>query len=167
MYRAFDGQILFELGALRGGAPSLERAVALDPESAHALYHLALVLERLGDERGVRSARSRRANALDPEHYPLPVRVDDDVLRARVAPRRSTNLPRSIREYVEDVPVLIEDFPYEELLDGRESVSPQILGLFIGVPRTEAALDRPGARRRPRDPVQEEPREDLPRRATS
>jgi predicted Zn-dependent protease with MMP-like domain len=49
------------------------------------------------------------------------------------------DLPRSIREYVENVPLLIEDFPSLELL-AEESVSPQILGVFIGVPRTEAAV---------------------------
>ena len=35
--------------------------------------------------------------------------------------------------------MLIEDFPSEELL-GHENVSPQILGIYIGVPRTEAEI---------------------------
>ena len=53
------------------------------------------------------------------------------------------DLPRSIREYVENVPVLVEDFPSRDLLSG-EGISPQILGLFQGVPRTEAAVsDQP------------------------
>jgi len=47
------------------------------------------------------------------------------------------NLPRSIREYVEDVPVIVEDHPSEDLMSG-ENVSPQILGIYVGVPRTEA-----------------------------
>ena len=37
------------------------------------------------------------------------------------------------------MPVLIEDFPGDDLMRG-ENVSPQILGIFIGVPRTEAAV---------------------------
>jgi predicted Zn-dependent protease with MMP-like domain len=41
--------------------------------------------------------------------------------------------------------VLIEDFPAAELVE-MERVSPQILGIFIGMPRTEASpsSDVPG-----------------------
>ena len=49
------------------------------------------------------------------------------------------NLPRSIREFVSDVPVLIEDYPSDELM-AQENVSPQILGIYLGVPRTEAEV---------------------------
>jgi predicted Zn-dependent protease with MMP-like domain len=137
IYRAFDGQILFELGRYGDARRSLETAVALDPESGHALYHLALVLERLGEDDAAEQA-FERANALDPDHYPLPARVDDAFFRQAVGDAID-NLPRSIREYVEDVPVLVEDFPSAELL-ARESVSPQILGLYLGMPRTEAEI---------------------------
>jgi predicted Zn-dependent protease with MMP-like domain len=116
VYRAFDGQILFELGRFEEARRSLEAAVALDPESGHAVYHLALVLERLGSTEDAQRAFVK-ANALDPEP------ID--------------NLPRSIREYVEEVPVLVEDWPAASLL-AAENVSPQILGLYVGVPRTEA-----------------------------
>ena len=47
------------------------------------------------------------------------------------------NLPRSIREYVEDVPVIVEDFSSAQLL-ANENVSPQILGIYFGTPRTVA-----------------------------
>ena len=41
------------------------------------------------------------------------------------------------------VPLLVEDYPAPELL-ATESLSPQILGIYIGVPRTEAgANDQP------------------------
>ncbi len=135
IYRAFDGQILFELARFDDARRSLETAVAIDPESGHALYHLALVLERLGKDAEA-TAAFEKANALDPEHYPLPVRVDDVFFRRAVS-EAIDNLPRSIREYVEDVPVLVEDFPSGDLL-GHENVSPQILGIYIGTPRTEA-----------------------------
>ena len=49
------------------------------------------------------------------------------------------NLPRSIREYIENVPLLVEDWPSNEMVR-RENVSPQILGLFLGVPRTAAGV---------------------------
>jgi len=137
IYRAFDGQILFELGRFTEARRSLETAVALDPEAGHALYHLALVLERLGDDDTAAQA-FEKANALDPDHYPLPTEVDDAFFEQVVA-EALDNLPRSIREYVEDVPVLVEDFPSQDLL-GEENVSPQVLGLYIGTPRTELEI---------------------------
>ena len=133
IYRAFDGQILFELSRFEDARRSLETAVVLDPESGHAVYHLGLVLERLGSEADATQAFSR-ANALDPDHYPLPTEIDEDSFRQAIADALD-NLPRSIREYVEDVPVLLEDYPSRELL-ASENVSPQVLGLYLGVPRT-------------------------------
>ncbi|MDH5305783.1 MAG: metallopeptidase family protein, partial [Myxococcales bacterium] len=135
VYRAFDGQILFELGRFEEARRSLELAVVLDPEAGHALYHLALVLERLGEDDAAANAFAK-ANALEPDHYPLPVVIDDATFERAVA-EALDNLPRSIREYVSDVPVLVEEYPSAEMLSS-ENVSPQILGLYIGVPRTEA-----------------------------
>ncbi len=137
VYRAFEGQISFELGRFEEARRQLEHAVALDPESPHALYHLGLALERLGEEKEADRA-FHQAHALHAEHYPLPVAVDDETFE-RIAAEALADLPRSIREYVENVPVLLEDFPGEEFLS-NENVSPQILGVFIGVPRTEAAV---------------------------
>jgi predicted Zn-dependent protease with MMP-like domain len=134
IYRAFEGQILFELGRFEDARRSLELALALDAEAGHALYHLALVLERLGEEETAAQVFAK-ANALDPDHYLQPTAVDEEFFRRAVA-EALDNLPRSIREYVEDVPVLVEDYPSTDLL-GTENVSPQILGLYVGVPRTD------------------------------
>jgi predicted Zn-dependent protease with MMP-like domain/Flp pilus assembly protein TadD len=137
VYRAFEGQILFETARFEDGRRALEQAVLMDSESAHAVYHLALVLERLGEDEEAERA-FRRANALDPDHYAVPVRVQDAVFQ-RASEDALANLPRSIREAVENVPILVRDLPEEDLLTA-ENVSPTILGIFIGVPRTEAAL---------------------------
>lgn len=136
VYRAFEGQIEFELGQFVEARRHLDHAVALDPESSHAVYHLGLVLERLGHEEDAGHA-FQQAHALDGEHFPLPTAVSSEDFE-RVAVEALADLPRSIREYVEDVPCLIHDFPSDDLVVG-DNVSPQILGLFIGVPRTEAA----------------------------
>jgi predicted Zn-dependent protease with MMP-like domain len=136
VFRAFEGQILFELGRFQQSRRVLDQAVALDPDSPHAVYHLALVTERLGEDETAGSAFSR-ANALDPHHYPLPREVSDEFFREAVGDALG-NLPRSIRDYVDNVPVLVEDFPSDETID-KENVSPQILGIFTGVPRTEAS----------------------------
>ena len=112
VYRAFDGQILFELGRFEEARRSLETAIALDPESGHALYHLGLVLERIGDEPRTPQRAFEAANALDPEQLSAAGSVDDEFFDGAVA-EAIDNLPRSIREYVEDVPVLVEDYPSE------------------------------------------------------
>ena len=134
---AFEGQILLELGRFEESQRRLERAATLDPESPHALYHLALVLERLGREDEAEECFIR-ADALDPKHYPRPVRLEPGLFEA-AAREAIDDLPRSIREYVAHVPVLIEDFPSTDLVL-NENVSPQILGLFMGVPRAEASI---------------------------
>jgi predicted Zn-dependent protease with MMP-like domain len=140
-FRAFEGQILFEMGRFAEARSQLERAVTLEPDSAYAFYHLGLVLERLGEQSEADRALAQ-ANALDPEHYPRPVPIDDARFE-EVALAALRNLPRSIREHAERVPLLIEDFPAEDLMQ-RENVSPQVLGLFFGVPCTEAGVtDQP------------------------
>ena len=141
IYRSFDGQIQFELGRFAEAKRSLDTAVAMDPEAGHAVYHLALVLERLDASEEADKAFAC-ANALDPERYPMPTRIDEASFR-QIAAQAFDNLPRSIREYVEDVPLLIEEWPSEDLMSG-ENVSPQILGIYLGIPRTELQVtDQP------------------------
>ncbi len=137
VYRAFEGQILFELARFDDAKRALGVSVNMDPESGHALYHLGLVLERM-DEAEEATRAFTNANALDPEQYPLPTEIDE-VMFNRAASEAMENLPRSIREFVSDVPVLIEDYPSDELM-AQENVSPQILGIYLGVPRTEAEV---------------------------
>lgn len=141
VFRAFEGQILFEMGRFEEARRQLERAVAIEPEAPHSLYYLGLVLERLGDAEEAQRAFTRAAT-IDADHYPLPSAISDDEFE-RAAREALDSLPRSIREEADRVPLLIEDFPSEDLIEG-EDVSPQVLGIFIGVPRTEAATtDQP------------------------
>lgn len=137
VYRAFEGQILFELARFDDAKRALSVSVHMDPESGHALYHLGLVLERM-DEAEEAARAFTNANALDPEQYPLPAEIDE-VMFSKAASEALENLPRSIREFVSDVPVLIEDYPSDDLM-AQENVSPQILGIYLGVPRTEAEV---------------------------
>lgn len=139
-YRAFEGQVLFELGRFEEARRQLELALYGDPDYAHAIYHLGLALERIGDDEAALKAFTR-ASALAPDVHSIPCELDEARLR-EIAARTIDDLPRSIRRYVENVPVLIEDFPSQEMVD-RENLSPQILGLFIGVPRSEALATAP------------------------
>jgi predicted Zn-dependent protease with MMP-like domain len=134
-YCAFEGQILFELGRFEEAERVLEHAAAIDPDSGHVVYYLGLVLERREDPEAANGAFIR-ANALDPNHFPLPTEITPEDFDSAVASALD-NLPRSIREYIADVPILVEDIPSPDLVL-TENVSPQILGIFIGTPRTEA-----------------------------
>ncbi len=148
LYYAFEGQVLFEQGLYDEARRVLERGVAVDPDAAHTVYYLGLVLERLeaeGDEAGAPGAGIEsfeqafvRANALDPHQFLLPSQLGDASFEHAVD-ESIANLPRSIRERIDGVSVVIEDFPAIELVRG-ERISPQTLGLFMGVPRTEAML---------------------------
>ena len=62
---------------------------------------------------------------------------------ASVAEEALASLPASICKYVANCPILIEDLPSRELVRS-ESLSPQILGLFVGVPATEAGAGPSG-----------------------
>jgi predicted Zn-dependent protease with MMP-like domain len=150
-YCAFEGHVLFEMGQYEEARRVLERAAASEPDSPHLVYSLGLIMERLGqgesDPQNPESAETAshaanlafaRANSLDPVQFPVPLAVSEDFFD-RVVAEALDNLPRSIREYIENVPVMVLDFPDHELVVG-ERVSPQILGIFMGVPRTQAAI---------------------------
>ncbi len=150
-YAAFEGHVLFEMGSYLEARRVLDRAAMSEPDSPHILYGLGLVLERIawaGDDRGSEESREEarqaaelafeRANSLDPIQFPRPLSVSVEFFD-EVISEALDNLPRSIREYVEPVlPIGVEEFPSLDLVVG-ESLSPQTLGLFMGVPRTEAA----------------------------
>lgn len=134
VYRAFEGQVLFELGRYEDARQSLERALRLDPENAHALYYDGLVLEHLGDD-GASESLLRRAFQLAPDQFPLPVHMDPADFEA-VAVAALEELPAKVRVYLADCPLLIEELPSRELVQS-ENVSPQIFGLFSGIPQSE------------------------------
>jgi predicted Zn-dependent protease with MMP-like domain/predicted Zn-dependent protease len=149
-YSAFEGHVLFEMGDYPASRRVLERAAHIDPDSPHVAYSLGLVLERIAFEEGQEGATTReeeseaiaqmafaRANALDPLLFPIPLQVSDEFF-ANAVQVALDNLPASVREYIAHVPLTVEGFPSLDMVK-REHISPQILGLFMGVPRTEAS----------------------------
>jgi predicted Zn-dependent protease with MMP-like domain len=134
VYRSFEGQILFEMGSFEAARRSLERARAFEPDSPHGLYHLALVLEHVGEHQQADRLYGQACRSA-PDQYPEPVRMpmEDFEVAADEAVR---SLPSDIAEYVANCPILIEELPGRSTIE-QENVSPQILGLFVGVPTTE------------------------------
>lgn len=133
VYRAFEGQILFEMGRFQDSEERLERARVLDPDGAHTLYHLALVYEHR-ERRDEADGLFVKAAQLSPDQYPLPVRLDTGEFKA-VAESALLSLPAEIRSYVKNCPILIEELPDGHLVR-QENISPQVLGLFVGVPHS-------------------------------
>ena len=138
IYRGFEGQILFERARFDEALHSLKRAQALEPETPHTLYHLGLCHEHLGCYAEADDYFAR-ASELDDEAYPAPVRMSELEFE-QAASDAFASLPEAIRRYVRNCPIIIEDLPDRELLD-QGDLSPQILGLFQGMPSTEAGAD--------------------------
>jgi tetratricopeptide (TPR) repeat protein len=134
VYRSFEGQLLFEMGRYEEAEQALLRARALEPNYAHAVYHLALVNEALGRSRAA-DALFAEAARLNPDAYPVPVRMDPGEVEA-AANEALRTLPGKLRRYVRNVPILLEDLPDVETVR-RDNVSPLVLGLFIGEPLSQ------------------------------
>ena len=139
-FQTFTGQLLFDLGQFEEAFRAFQHAARLDPESSDAAYYFALAAERLGHADEARRAFARAA-ALDPETWKLPARFDDASFE-RAVRRALESLPRSIYEYVERVPVMVRDWPDAEMMESG-GLLPRDLGVFIGVPSTEAEPSQP------------------------
>jgi predicted Zn-dependent protease with MMP-like domain len=104
---------------------------------AHVVY--GAILERRGrlDEA---EACFERAAVLAPEKFPRPVRMTRAEFDREVR-QAVRKLPRQFRQALDRVPVVVQDLPDEALAVGedRESVGPDILGLFDGVPLPETS----------------------------
>jgi predicted Zn-dependent protease with MMP-like domain len=73
------------------------------------------------------------AHRLEPEDFPLPVRLDAADFKALVD-KVLASLPRVIRDAVLEVPVLVEPKPTREVAEHAPAINPEILGLFVGTP---------------------------------
>jgi len=134
VYRGFEGQILLELGRIEEARRCLARAAQLESDSAHTLYHLALIAEHDRDYAAAEDLFLQAEN-VQPDLYPRPVRMPaEEFLEAAEEAVRS--LPEHIRGYVANCTILVEDLPDREIYE-EQAMSPQILGLFVGTPSTE------------------------------
>jgi predicted Zn-dependent protease with MMP-like domain len=106
-------------------------------ENASATALLGHLAERDGDL-AAGDQKARRANALDPEGFPLPFRLPEDDFREAVS-EALDRLPEEFRQAVDgEVAVLVEPVPRVELLrSGEPAFDPEILGLYVGVPLPE------------------------------
>jgi predicted Zn-dependent protease with MMP-like domain len=108
------------------------RAVVLDDAFADAHYLLALLLEREGEDTAA-DRHFARADRLDSDRFPAPLRVDGDEFE-RQLDRARAMLPDAFREHLERVGLFVEELPSVALLfEETPPLSPELLGLFAGV----------------------------------
>lgn len=103
------------------------------------LGRLSLCWEVLGD---VPRAEALLAEArdLDPEGWPLPVRLSDEEFE-RVLDVAVERLPTPFRDLLADTQILVESVPSQELIDpsAPSETPPDLLGLFVGASHVERA----------------------------
>jgi predicted Zn-dependent protease with MMP-like domain/Flp pilus assembly protein TadD len=132
------GLALQDLCRFEEARSALAAAEAQDPEDAWVVQALGLLAERRGDLEEARR-RFARARKLSPEEFPRPVSLSHAAFEAAVEDALA-ELPESVRHYLENVAITVEDLPSDaDLLGSDPPLSPGILGLFRGAPYGQKA----------------------------
>jgi predicted Zn-dependent protease with MMP-like domain len=127
------GNALYELCRFDEARVTLTRALDLTTNSAWGHHTLGLVLERLGDADEA-ERRFALAQEISPDDFPQPVHLSPAEFDA-VVEDALEQLPDSIRQWLSNVAITVDDLPTDDDLLGAEPpLSPSILGLFRGSP---------------------------------
>jgi predicted Zn-dependent protease with MMP-like domain len=142
-FRARLAEALFRICRFEDAEREARRAIAADPGLPHGHWALGLVLEYTsGHDEADRAFAA--ASKLAPEDFLPPVRLEREQFEEHL---RATmdDLPDRFRRHLDDVAVTVEDLPSEEILRAEEPpLDPELLGLFVGVPRTEDSVSAGG-----------------------
>ena len=98
-------------------------------DEAGLRYDLGLALDRLGTT-GEADKEFGRAARLAPDDFPEPSRLEASQFEEIVAAALDS-IPPAFQPYLKQVSVIVRDYP------DAAGVDPFILGLYLGVPRTE------------------------------
>jgi len=119
------------------------RAIRLDPGLGEAYYVRAMIRERRSDFDG--AARDfLRAFRIDPVSWPRPLELTDAMIEA-VVHEAAMSLHATVRSYLTQVPILVEEVPSEDVCLQFDPVAPpgELLGLFNGHSLTDRASEDP------------------------
>jgi predicted Zn-dependent protease with MMP-like domain/Flp pilus assembly protein TadD len=134
------GDAFLEIEEHERAAEHYERAAKRDPGSADAAYGLGLVAEARGDQAEM-VTHFQRARSLDLAAPALPWAVTEERMEELVE-HALAELPERAQKLLENVPVMVEAYPSEEVV--ADGFDPRGLGLFAGVPYPEqSALSGP------------------------
>jgi predicted Zn-dependent protease with MMP-like domain len=126
-------ETLFELCRFDAALASAQAVADAEPEEPRVHQLLGLLAERRGEAREA-ERRFTRARKLDPDGYPKrPTLARRDFDTA--VERALEEIPETVRRYLANVPITVEDLPDDQdLLDSDPPLPPTILGLFRGAP---------------------------------
>lgn len=133
----------FELLRFEEARRASARALREAPDNAEAWWVRGLMRERRGDMEGADRCHVH-ACWLDPDAFPVPPRLSDDDVENIVEETLGLLHP-TLREYLANVPILLEEVPGEETLRLYDPpASPvELLGFFSGVSLQDRSLDDP------------------------
>lgn len=133
----------FELLDMEEAQRAQERALREDPSEALGWWALGLLHQWEGEEDGAERAFLHAA-WLDPEGCPMPPTLEDHELDAAIEGVLQEMSP-SIRAYLKNVAIVVEDMPDEEALTEVDPpLSPlEMLGSFSGHSLRERSHDEP------------------------
>lgn len=128
----------------------LDELLQSDPAEAAGWDLLATLLEQTGRAQDAELAGTQ-AERLDPENFPVPLRVADEELE-RVIQRAIEELPPELHSLVQELPIVIQDFPTRDMAAPPAAdelpLAPDILGLYVGTSQLERSylnpLEQPG-----------------------
>jgi Flp pilus assembly protein TadD/predicted Zn-dependent protease with MMP-like domain len=127
------GVALFELCRFDEARKAFHKVLEVEPEHAHAQFHLGLIQERAGDDDAA-TIRFAEASRDDPKSFPPVPRVTAAEFSARVR-RVMASLPPDVRRDLGGISVDTAELPtLEDLTAELPPLSPTILGLFRGLP---------------------------------
>ncbi len=108
---------------------------------SEATLYLAVLHDIRGDSAGA-EALERAAHEADPEHVVLPLHLGEEDFERRVQ-AAAERLPPTFQAALESAVVNIAPVPTPELIDPEDPLAtpPDLLGLFSGTSRLEAAED--------------------------
>lgn len=124
-------------------------AARADDGLPHAHWMLGLCLERGGllDDA---EREFRHAARLDPDGFCPPVRFSKEEFERHLREAIDA-LPERFRRHLEEVTVTVDDLPSLSVLTADEpALDPELLGLFVGVPRSEHSVFSAGGELPPR-----------------
>jgi predicted Zn-dependent protease with MMP-like domain len=130
-------------------AADAARALEIDDGSPEGHHVTALLLERSGRFDDA-DRYFERAAELDPEGYAKPLRIGRGEFEREIDKAREI-LDETFRKILDEVVVTVEHLPSDDiLLDENPPLDPELLGLFVGVPRSEPRSFSPGGELPPR-----------------
>lgn len=135
--------VLLDLLRWEEARRAANRCLREDPTHPEAAFVRGLLRERREDYAGAQRDYLRAWRS-DPEGYPLPLPLSDETVEQIVSECLELLHP-ALREYLANVPVILEEVPSEELLEQYDPpASPSgLLGYFSGHSLMERSLHDP------------------------